>query len=98
MRTLATVELPLIVPSLISGGTVVFLVAFSEYFLVSLIGGGAVNSIASSLFAFLNSADRPIASAYTLLFIAIPILLMFVIDLTVRRSYRRMGLLGLDAA
>ena len=34
------VELPLLVPAMIAGGSVVFLVAFSEYFLVFLMGGG----------------------------------------------------------
>ncbi len=34
------VELPLLVPAVIAGGSVVFLVAFSEYFLVFLMGGG----------------------------------------------------------
>ena len=93
LRTLLSVEIPLLVPSLVSGGTVVFLVAFSEYFLVFLIGGGAVPSITGTMFPFLSSSDRQIASALTLLFMMVPLVLFFLIDATVRRVYRRTGML-----
>ena len=90
---LLRVELPLLLPSIVSGGTVVFLVAFSEYFLVFIIGGGAVPSFTGYLFPFLNSSDRPIASVLTLVFILTPIILFAVIDLTVIRIYRKKGMI-----
>jgi putative spermidine/putrescine transport system permease protein len=90
-RTMLRVEGPLLVPSIVAGGTIVFLVAFSEYFLVLLIGGGAVSSLSGRMFPFLNSADPQIASTYALIFLAIPLLLFFLVDGIVRRRYRRMG-------
>jgi len=87
------VELPLLFPSIVSGGTVVFLLAFSEYFLVFLIGGGAVPSFTGYLFPFLNSSDRPLASVLTLIFLVIPIVLFAFIDLTVSRIYRKKGMM-----
>jgi putative spermidine/putrescine transport system permease protein len=83
------VELPLLLPSAISGGTVVFLVAFSEYFLVFLVGGGAVPSYTGFLFPFLRSSDRPVAAMLTLVFLVAPILLFALIDATINRLYRK---------
>ena len=87
------VELPLITPSLVAGGSVVFLVAFTEYFLVFLIGGGAVPSFSGYLFPMLLSSDRPVAALLTLIFLAIPILLFILLDAAVIRLYRRKGLM-----
>ena len=92
-RRLARVDLPLLLPSIVSGGTVVFLISFSEYFLVFLIGGGSVPSFTGYLFPFLNSSDRPIASILSLIFLMVPILLFLVIDLTVGRVYKKRAML-----
>ncbi len=87
------VELPLLMPAAVSGGSIVFLVAFSEYFLVFLIGGGAVPSYTGYLVPFLLSSDRPVASGLSLLFLAVPILLFYLTDTTVNRYYRKRGML-----
>ncbi len=86
------VDLPLLLPSIVAGGTVVFLVAFSEYFLVFLIGGGTVPSYTGYLFPFLNSSDRSIASLLTLIFMVIPITLFFIIDRATGFVYRKKGM------
>ena len=75
----------------INGCLIVFLVAFSEYFLVFLIGGGAVGSYTGYLFPFLSSSDSAIGSMLTLVFLAVPVLLFVVIDGTVVRIQRRKG-------
>ena len=62
-------------------------------FLVFLIGGGTVPSFTGYLFPFLNSSDRSVASVLTLIFLLIPIVLFFIIDLTVNRIYRKKGML-----
>lgn len=92
IRRLITVDIPLLLPALVAGGTVVFLVAFSEYFLVFLIGGGAVASYTTYMFPFLNSADRSVASLLVLLFLSVPLLLFVVIDSTIGRMHRKMGM------
>lgn len=83
------IEIPLLIPAIIAGGSIVFLISFSNYFLVFLIGGGAVPSFSGYLFPFLNSSDWSIASALTLIFILIPVLLFLLIDLTINRFYKR---------
>jgi len=89
---LTQVELPLLVPAMVAGGSVVFLVAFSEYFLVFLIGGGVVPSYTGYLFPFLGDADRSVASALTLLFLLVPVSLFLLVELLVTRAYRRRGM------
>lgn len=86
------VELPLLLPAAVAGGSVVFLVAFSEYFLVFLIGGGAVDSFTGYLFPYLTSSDTGIGSLLTLVFLAVPVTLFFIIELSVGRAYRARGL------
>jgi putative spermidine/putrescine transport system permease protein len=92
LTRLFRVELPLLLPAAIAGGSVVFLIAFSEYFLVFLVGGGSVPSFAGYLFPFLTSSDRSVASVLTLVFLVVPIVLFILIEATVSRAYRRMGL------
>ncbi|MDA3948212.1 MAG: hypothetical protein PF508_03215, partial [Spirochaeta sp.] len=68
------------------------LVAFSEYFLVFLIGGGAVPSFTGYLFPFLSSGDRTISAALTLLFLIVPMVLFVLIDGGIRAYFRRRGM------
>lgn len=93
LRTLWTVEIPLLLPAIVAGGTIVFLVSFSEYFLVFLIGGGTVPSYSGYIFPLLNSSDKSVASLLTLLFVLVPILLFVVIDRCIYDTYRRRGML-----
>jgi putative spermidine/putrescine transport system permease protein len=86
------VELPLLVPAMIAGGSVVFLVAFSEYFLVFLMGGGNVPSFTGFLMPLLTSSNRSLAAVLTLIFLLLPILLFFLLDLSLMRSYRKKGM------
>lgn len=86
------IELPLILPAAIAGGSIVFLTAFSEYFLVFLIGGGAVPSYSGYLFPFLLSTDRQTAALLSLIFLIVPIVLFFILDFTVLKYYRKRGM------
>jgi ABC-type spermidine/putrescine transport system permease subunit II len=92
VRRLLFVELPLLLPAAVAGGSVVFLVAFSEYFLVFLIGGGTVPSFAGYLFPFLGSSDRGVASLLTLVFWLVAMSGFVAVDATVSRAYRKRGM------
>lgn len=92
LNILLEIELPLILPSAIAGGSIVFLAAFSEYFLVFLIGGGAVASYSGYLFPFLLSTDRQTAALLSLIFLILPIFLFFLLDITVLKYYRNRGM------
>ncbi len=92
LTVMLRVEMPLLMPAVIAGGSVVFLVAFSEYFLVFLIGGGSVPSFTGTLFPLLTSSNRSLAAVLTLIFLFVPILLFVVIDSALMRNYRSKGM------
>lgn len=83
------VEMPLLLPAMAAGGSVVFLVAFSEYFLVFLIGGGSVASFTGYLFPLITSSNRGLGALVTLVFLAVPIALFIVLELGLYRYYRK---------
>ncbi|MEX2442935.1 MAG: hypothetical protein WD492_04995 [Alkalispirochaeta sp.] len=83
------VHIPLLGPAILAGGSVVFLVAFSEYFLVFLIGGGSVASYTGYLFPYLSGGDRTLGSVLTLLFVVVPLVLFVLLDRTLSVYYRR---------
>ncbi|MDZ7795298.1 MAG: ABC transporter permease subunit [Spirochaetia bacterium] len=92
LQRLWHVELPLVLPAFLSGGTIVFLVAFSEYFLVFLIGGGTIPSFPGYLVPFLTGSDRAVASTLTLLFLLVPFALFLLQEIFLERFYRRKGI------
>lgn len=89
VAALLRIELPLLAPAVIAGGTVVFLVAFSDYFLVYLVGGGRVPSFTGYLFPVLQSGDRSLAAMLTLLFMCVPVLLFVLVELLLLAYYRQ---------
>lgn len=91
-RVLFTIELPMLFPAIYAGGSVVFLVAFSEYFLVSIIGGGVIPSYTTYVYPFIKSADMPIASLLNLLFLVVPIVLFIAMDHFIAAFNRKRGL------
>ncbi len=92
LMRIVRLDLPLLVPSVIAGGSVVFLVAFSEYFLVFLIGGGSVPSFTGYLFPHLTGADRSVSAVLTIIFLFVPVALFFLIEACVARVYRKRGM------
>lgn len=92
LRTLMTVELPLLLPAAVAGGSVVFLVAFSDYFLVYLVGGGLVPSFTGFLFPVLQSGDRSLAALLTFVFMAVPVLLFIAAEGLVLYFMHRRGM------
>ena len=90
-RMLLRVETPMLLPSIAAGGSVVFLVAFSEYFLVFLIGGGAVHSYTGYLVPFLQSSDHSIGAGLTLLFLTVPLGGFVLLEMATSHMYRKRG-------
>ncbi len=86
------VELPLLLPAGVAGGSVVFLVAFSDYFLVQLVGGGVVPSFTGYLFPVLQSPDRGLAAMLSLVFLIVPVMLFVLVEGVVLSVYRRRGM------
>lgn len=81
LRILLTVDLPLQLPAIIAGANIVFLVAFSDYFLVFVMGGTRVPSLALRIFPLISSSSRQITSFYNLFFLIVPIILFSIMDI-----------------
>jgi putative spermidine/putrescine transport system permease protein len=71
---------------------VVFLVAFSEYFLVFLIGGGSVESFTGYLFPVITSSNRGLGALVTLIFLVVPVLLFAGLEMMLGGYFRRRGM------
>ncbi len=87
LQTLRHVTLPLLAPGLVSAGTLVFIVSFSQYFLTFFIGGGRVVTLPMVLLPFVQSGDRMMASIYSLCFIGLCLAATMAMEGLMRRLY-----------
>jgi putative spermidine/putrescine transport system permease protein len=69
LRTFLHVTLPAVFPGLIVASLFAFLIAWSEYIMTLLIGGGVVRTLPLVMFSFATS-DLSVASALCILFVA----------------------------
>ncbi|MBI9102887.1 MAG: ABC transporter permease subunit [Spirochaetales bacterium] len=89
LTALFKVEFPLILPSIVAGANIVFLIAFADYFLVFVMGSSGVKSLALMIFPLLTSSSRQITSFYNLFFLIIPLILFALMDGFLLNFYRR---------
>jgi putative spermidine/putrescine transport system permease protein len=82
------ITLPSLVPGLITSGCMAYIISFSQYFLTLLIGGGHVKTFALLMIPYLQSGDRTVASAYSLIFMVSTILLFIIVDILGRKFSR----------
>lgn len=89
LRTCLHVQVPQLLPGILSAVSMVYIISFSQYFLTLLIGGGAVKTLATVMFPFLTSGDRTIASAYGLVFLLATLVVFFLFELLLKRFANR---------
>lgn len=77
LRAFLHVTLPAVFPGLVVAALFAFLIAWSEYIMTLLIGGGVVQTLPLLLFSFATS-DLSVASAMCMLFVAPAILILVV--------------------
>ncbi|MCL2826005.1 MAG: ABC transporter permease subunit [Eggerthellaceae bacterium] len=89
-RAFAQVQLPLLLPGVLSAASLSYILSFSQYFLTLLIGGGTVKTFAVVMFPYLASGDRTIASAYGVVFLVLTFGVFLVFEALIKRfaSYR----------
>jgi len=87
-QTFINVTLPIITPGLVSAGSLVFIVSFSQYFLTFLIGGGRIVTFPMHMFPFVQSGDRMMASVYSVVFIITTLICLQIIEKLVKRYYK----------
>lgn len=84
-RALFHVQIPLLLPGLLSAASMSYILSFSQYFITLLIGGGVVRTFALTMFPYLASGDRTIASAYGVVFMVVTFGLFFIFELLIKR-------------
>lgn len=82
------ITLPMISSGLISAGSFVFIISFSQYFLTFLIGGGRIITYPILMFPFIRSGDRTIAASYSLVFVLVSLFVLFIIEKLVTKIYK----------
>jgi putative spermidine/putrescine transport system permease protein len=83
------VSFPHILPGIVAGASLTFLISISQYFLTFLVGGGEVETIAIVMFPFINGGDNAIGSVYSVLFSFLAIINLFLIDFMLKRYYKK---------
>lgn len=58
-----------LLPGILSSMSMGFILSYSQYFTTLLVGGGRVRTIATVLVPYIQSGDRPLASAYSVAFV-----------------------------
>ncbi len=91
LQTIIRVTIPMIIPGITVAALFTFLLSWSQYLCTLIIGGGKVLTLPILLFSLMDSGDRPVASAVSLVFI----LPVFVVLLVSARNLGRHGLKGL---
>ena len=92
LRRTVSIHLPQLLPSILSGSMVVFLTAFTEYFLVFFIGGGLVPSFSGYLLPLLRSADWGIGAILSLVFLIFPVGMYILLDRLITAYYSKRGI------
>lgn len=88
LQTFLHVTLPIIAPGIVSAGSMIFIVSFSQYFLTFLIGGGNIMTFSIMMFPFIQSGDRAMASSYSIVFIAVSLMLFILVEKLVKSYYK----------
>ncbi|KXZ39930.1 putative spermidine/putrescine transport system permease protein [Alkalithermobacter thermoalcaliphilus JW-YL-7 = DSM 7308] len=88
VQVFLNITLPLIAPGIISAGSLVFIVSFSQYFITFLIGGGRIITFPMVMFPFIQSGDRMMASVYSLVFILTTLFVLFVVEKMIKNYYK----------
>jgi len=82
------ITVPMILPGLISAGSMVFIVSFSQYFLTFLIGGGKIITFSMLMFPFIQSGDRMMGSVYSIVFVTTALIFLIIIEKLTTKFYR----------
>jgi putative spermidine/putrescine transport system permease protein len=87
LQTFMHVTLPLIVPGLVSAGSLIFIISMSQYFLTFLIGGGRIVTFSMLMFPYIQSGDRMMASVYSGVFIVTTLVFLVITEKIVKHHY-----------
>jgi putative spermidine/putrescine transport system permease protein len=68
-------------------GSIIYIISFTQYFVTFLIGGGRILTYSMLLFPFLESGDRTIASALSVIFVLSVLIVLKITDIILGKLY-----------
>lgn len=89
MQIFFRLVIPMIMPGIISAAIMCYIISFSQYFLVYLIGSGKIITFTMDMFPFIEAGDRSIGSLYGLIFIGCTVVLLFVMEFILKKVYMK---------
>lgn len=92
IRTFFSVQMPLILPGVISGGLFAFITSFDEVVVVLFVGSNGQKTLPWQMFTGLREQISPTILAVATVLVGISILLLTVVELLRRRSERLRGI------
>jgi putative spermidine/putrescine transport system permease protein len=92
VRTFFKVQMPLILPGVISGGLFAFITSFDEVVVVLFVGSAGQKTLPWQMFTGLREQISPTILAVATILVAISIALLTVLELLRRRSERLRGM------
>jgi putative spermidine/putrescine transport system permease protein len=92
VRTFFKVQMPLILPGVISGGLFAFITSFDEVVVVLFVGSAAQKTLPWQMFTGLREQISPTILAVATILVAISILLLATLEMLRRRSERLRGM------
>jgi len=92
VRTFFKVQLPLIIPGVISGGLFAFITSFDEVVVVLFLGSASQKTLPWQMFTGLREQISPTILAVATLLVTISIFLLVVLELLRRRAERLRGI------
>ena len=92
VRTFFKVQMPLILPGVISGGLFAFITSFDEVVVVLFVGSAVQKTLPWQMFIGLREQISPTILAVATLLVAISVLLLATLELLRRRSERLRGM------
>ncbi len=92
VRTFFKVQMPLILPGVISGGLFAFITSFDEVVVVLFVGSAAQKTLPWQMFTGLREQISPTILAVATILVAISIALLTTVELLRRRSERLRGM------
>jgi putative spermidine/putrescine transport system permease protein len=84
-QILKDITLPCLIPGLISSASMAYILSFSQYFITLIIGGGNVKTFTMMMVPYLQSGDRTIASAYSMVFICSTLIVFMIFEKSVKK-------------
>ena len=84
------ISLPHILPGIVAGVSLTFLISISQYFLTFLVGGRKIITIAIVMFPFISGGDNAIGSVYgNIVFSSFVIVNLLLIDILLKKYYKK---------